>query len=321
MTRYFLHRIVRSVFVLLAISFLSFLLFEAAPGDYFTEARLNSQISPHTLEALRLEYGLDRPMLVKYTAWLGSVVRGDWGVSIASNTPVAPLLRTRALNTLALTVPATCIAWAIAIPFGVWIAARPHTAGRRTVGGFVYLLIAVPDLLAVVVLMAIAARTNILPVGGMMSLDAAGAGAWVRFQDALAHLVLPATALAIAALPPLIAHTRAAMAEVLESSFIRAGRASGIPSRRLLYRHALPAAMNPLVSLFGLSVGTLLSSSLLVEAAMGWPGLGGLLLEAAFQRDYYLVIGAVMISAAFLIAGNLLADLLLFAADPRIRRS
>jgi peptide/nickel transport system permease protein len=110
------------------------------------------------------------------------------------------------------------------------------------------------------------------------------------------------------------------MTEVLGSPFIRAARANGIPRMRILYRHALPAAANPLISLLGFSVGTLLSSSLLVEAAIGWPGLGRLLLEAILQRDVYVVIGAVILSAVLLIGGNLLADMLLYIADPRIRK-
>jgi peptide/nickel transport system permease protein len=138
--------------------------------------------------------------------------------------------------------------------------------------------------------------------------------------DTAGRLALPAAALVLAALPPLVANVESAMSEVLDSAFVRAVRAHGIPRARLLYRHALPAAANPLISLFGLSVGALLSSSLLVETVMGWPGLGRLLLEAVLQRDVYVVIGVVTLSSVFLIGGNLLADLLLYAADPRIRR-
>jgi peptide/nickel transport system permease protein len=120
-------------------------------------------------------------------------------------------------------------------------------------------------------------------------------------------------------LPVLVRYVRASVADALEAPFVRAARAHGIPERRVLYRHALPAAANPLVSLFGLSLAGLLSMSLLVEVVLSWPGLGPLLLEAILARDFYLVLGLVLASALLLVGGNLLADVLLLATDPRIR--
>ena len=141
----------------------------------------------------------------------------------------------------------------------------------------------------------------------------------LRLKDIAWHLVLPSLALALATLPALIRHVRSAMIEVLDSPFIRAARGHGIPNSRLLFRFALPVAANPLISLFGFSVATMLSSSLLLEVILSWPGLGPLLVEATLNKDVYVVVGTVMLSAVFLITGNLVADLLLFAADPRIR--
>ena len=142
---------------------------------------------------------------------------------------------------------------------------------------------------------------------------------WNKVKDIAEHLFLPALGLAIATLPPLVRHVRSAMIEVLGAPFIRAARAHGIAERRVLFRYALPVAANPLVSLFGLSVATMLSASLLVEVVLSWPGIGPLLVDAILAKDVYVVIGAVMLSSVFLVAGNLFADLLLFAADPRMR--
>ncbi len=128
------------------------------------------------------------------------------------------------------------------------------------------------------------------------------------------------TALALTTLPTIARHVQSSVDEVLGSPFLGAVRAQGVPQRRLLYRYALPVAANPLISLFGLSIAGLLSTSLLIEVIMGWPGIGPLLLEAILSRDVYVVIGSVLVSTVLLLAGNLLADLLLFAADPRIRR-
>jgi peptide/nickel transport system permease protein len=166
----------------------------------------------------------------------------------------------------------------------------------------------------------LAARTGWFPAGGMTSPGFDSLPPLARLADLLWHLALPALALAVLALPPLQRHVRASMAEVLDAPFVRAARALGIPERRLLFRHALPAAANPLLTLFGLSLAGLLSGSLLVEVVMAWPGLGTLLLNAILARDLHLVVAPVLLSTVLLLAGNLAADLLLYAADPRIRR-
>src|SRR5207249_7711418 len=140
-----------------------------------------------------------------------------------------------------------------------------------------------------------------------------------KLRDLASHMILPVTALVLSFLPLLVRHVRAAVADVLNAPFLLAAIGHGISRRTLLYRYALPAAANPLISLFGFSIGTLLSGSLLVEVVMSWPGLGPFLLEAILARDLYVVIGGVLLSTLFLIGGNFLADLLLYWADPRIR--
>jgi peptide/nickel transport system permease protein len=140
-----------------------------------------------------------------------------------------------------------------------------------------------------------------------------------RLQDAALHLFLPVVALALGTIPILVRHVRSAMVGVLDSPFVEAARGHGIPKWRLIYRHALPAAMNSLISQLGFSIGALLSMSLLMEVVLSWPGLGPLVLEAILARDVYVVIAAVMLSSVFLVIGNLVADLLLYWSDPRIR--
>jgi len=140
-----------------------------------------------------------------------------------------------------------------------------------------------------------------------------------KLRDLARHMTLPVIALVLSSLPLLVRHVRAAVADVLDAPFLLAAQGHGIPRRRLLYRYALPAAANPLISLFGLSIGALLSGSLLIEVVMSWPGLGPLLLEAILARDLYVVIGGVLFSTLLLLGGNFLSDVLLFLADPRIR--
>jgi len=317
--KYILRRLVHSIVLLFAISFLCFGLAQIAPGDFFDAMRLNPRISSQTIDHIRSEYGMDQLFLVRYWRWLHSTFEGQMGFSFAYNGPVWPLLRVRSRNTLVLTLTSTTLAWLVAIPLGVWSAEKRGTWGDRFVGLVTSTLLTVPDLFIFLALLLLAVRTGWFPTGGMESLGAGEMSYWSRISDTARHVILPALGLAIVALPVLLRHVRSAMVEALESPFIRAARGHGIPRARLLYRYALPVAMNPLISLFGLSVAAMLSTSLLAEVILSWPGLGPLLLEAILSRDIYIVTGAVMLSSVFLLAGNLLADLLMFASDPRIR--
>jgi peptide/nickel transport system permease protein len=317
--RYLSRRLAHGLLLLAGVSVLSFGLTALAPGDFLNEMKLDPRISPETVAALRDRYGLDQPLPLKYLHWLQSVGRGELGYSFAYNSPVALLLWPRARNTLLLTVPATTIAWLIAVPLGAWSASQRGRWGDRVAAVATTALLVVPELLLGLGLLLFAVRTGYFPVGGMMSSRVADLGNWDALKDVAVHMVLPASALILLALPVLVRHVRASLIDVLGTPFIQAARARGVPPRRLLFRDALRAAANPLLSLLGLSIAGLLSTSLVVEALMSWPGLGPLLLEAIAARDFHLVIGAVMCSTLLLLMGNLLADALLFLADPRLR--
>jgi len=313
-------RLAQTLFLLFGVSVLAFLFIDLAPGKYLEEMRLNPQISQKTLAALQAEYGWDRPLAVRYVLWLRSVARGEFGFSFAYNSPVWPLLKTRAFNTLILTLSAMLCSWLIAVPIGISAATR---AGRwedqvSAVGTTFFL--AMPDILIGLALLAFALHTRWFPTGGMHALTSTETGILALAKDLVLHLVLPVTALVAASLPVLIRHVRSAVLDVLNSPFIVAARGHGISRARIMFGHILPAAANPLISLLGVSFGTLLSGSLLIEVIMSWPGMGPMLLQAVLERDPYIVIAAVMLSTLFLITGNLMADGLLYMVDPRIRR-
>ena len=317
--RYVGRRLLRAVVLLLGVSTLCFLFTEMAPGSFFDEMRLNPQISPETISALRAHYGLDQPLVVRYGRWIASAVRGDFGYSIAYNVPVAPLLWSRAKNTLLLTTAATLLTWLMAVPLGVWTATSRGRWLDKVVATGTSLLISVPEIVIAMALLALAVRWRAVPVGGMMSLGFEELSAWGKLQDVLLRMLLPTSILVLASIAVVVRHIRASVLEVLDTPYIQAARGHGIARARLLFRHVLPVAANPAISLFGFSLAALLSGSLLVEVVTGWPGLGPLILDATLSRDLYLVIGGVMFSAVFMAAGNFIADLLLLAADPRIR--
>ena len=312
-------RLLHAILLLIGASLLCFLFSTLAPGSYFDEMKLNPQISSATVAALRSQYGLDQPLPLRYEHWVKSVLHGEWGYSFAYNLPVRGLVVIRARNTLLLTSLAAALAWLIAIPLGVWTASRPGQWEERLSMAVTSFLLSVPELVVALGLLYCVIRTHALPVGGMVSADHDSLGLWGRVRDLSAHLIVPVATLVLASLPILIRHVRASMMEVLQAPFIQSARGHGIGRMTLLFRYALPAAANPLISLFGLSVAGLLSGSLLVEVISGWPGLGPLLLEACLSRDFYVVVGVVTASTLFMILGSLLADVMLAMADPRVR--
>ena len=321
MIRYVLRRLGHGLLMLFGISIFLFILLQAAPGDYLSDLRLNSQISAETIAGLRAQYGLDQPLPVRYWKWVKSSAKGEFGYSFAYNVPASTLLWPRARNTLLLSLPAVLISWLIAVPLGVLVAGSRRRWVNRLFSAGTSTLLAMPDVLIALLALLVALKTGLFPVGGMNSLGMEQQSAWGGLRDLIWHMTLPVMALVIVLLTMVLRHVRASVGEVLESTYMRAAEGHGLPRLKLLFRYALPAAANPLISLFGLSVALLLSISLLIEVVMSWPGMGPLLLESILSRDIFVVIGAVLLSTVFLIAGNLLGDVLLYAFDPRIRIS
>jgi len=317
--RYILRRTLHLGFLLLGVSLLSFFFLALAPGNFLDNLRLNPQISTETVAALRVQYGLDQSALMQYFHWLRSLMHGDFGFSLAYNQQASALLLPRARNTLLLTITAAAVSWILSLAVGIWAATHRNRFLDRVISLGTTTLLGIPDLLLLLLLLLLAARTSILPVGGMVSLDFEAMSFTQKCTDLAAHMMLPLGALVLGALPTLVSHIRDAMSTALQEPFLMAGAGHGISRRRLVLRYALPVAANPLISLIGFTVGALLSGSLLVEMVLGWPGLGPLLLEAIMSRDIYLVIGAVMFSSFFLVGGTFLADLFLYWNDPRIR--
>jgi len=311
-------RLVHSAFLLSAISAFTFGIAQLAPGTFLDDIRLNPQVSSRTIDLLRVEYGLDQPLPIRYVRWLSSVGKGEFGYSLAYNVPVSKLLWTRTQNTVLLGATAMLLGWMIALPLGIWTAFRPRSWIDRGSSVGSTLLLATPELALGMLFLLAATRWGILPAGGMMSIHSEQ-NRWLAITDVVRHLVLPAAVLALVAVPVLLRHVRAATVEALNSPFIQAAMGHGIGNGRLLLRHALPAAANPLISLFGLSLAGLVSGSFLVEIITGWPGLGPLFINAVFARDLHIVMAVVMLFSVVLVLASLASDLLLYAIDPRVR--
>lgn len=317
---YTVKRILQALLTLLLASALSFFIIQLAPGDYLDTLRLNPQISQETLQDLQTRFGLDKPVWQQYWRWLTQVVtQGNFGISFAYQRPVADILWERIPPTLLLAFSSIVITWAIAIPLGIIGAVHQNKAIDRVLRVISYIGQGFPTLITGLLLLFFAQLTSpLFPVGGMTSIDHADLSWFGKMLDIGWHLILPTLALSITGFAGLQRIMRGQMLDVLRQDYIRTARAKGLPENRVIYVHALRNAVNPLITLLGFEFASLLSGAFITESFFNWPGLGRLILEAVRAQDLYLVMASLMMGAVMLILGNLIADLLLKVADPRI---
>ena len=309
-------RLILGALLILLVSSSGLILARLAPGD-FTSELIGSGVTARTIARERARHGVDRPLVEQYVAWLGRAVRFDFGTSIRYGRPVRSLVVERAKNTAGLATLALLLAFAIGVPMGVWSGSTRTPALRRLIESASVVGVSLPPLLTSLVFVLVAARTGWFPIGGMMSLAAENATALGRLADFLWHAALPASAIAIPIAATLERMQSQAMRDTMAQPFVRAAAARGVPQGRIVWVHALKASIPPIVAIFGVIVGGVLSGSFAVEIVMAWPGLGRLLYEALVARDMYLVAGCGAAGAVFLALSGLVADVTVAAIDPR----
>jgi peptide/nickel transport system permease protein len=269
----------------------------------------------------RARYGLDRPLVQQYGAWLGRAFRLDLGTSLLYRRPVNELLRQRGANTAALFLAALLVSMLLGLPAGIVTGSRPRGVLPAALRATSLVLLSLPSLVTSLVLVLLAARTGWLPIGGMVSATPIdpGTGAWLA--DVAWHMVVPTLALALPLAATIERVQSQSMAAALAQPFTLASLARGVPRTRLVWRDTLRAAAGPVASTYGFVLGALLSGSFVVEVVTAWPGLGSLMYDGLRARDLYLVAGCAAAGAAFLAAGTFVSDVALVLADPRLRRS
>jgi peptide/nickel transport system permease protein len=320
-TLYIVKRLLQGILTLFLASILCFAIIQLAPGDYLDTLKSNPQISSEYLAQLQQQFGLDQPPVVQYWRWLVRVVtRLDFGRSFVYYRSVSSLLAERIVATLLLAIASIIITWAIAIPLGIISAVKQNSTIDRVLRVISYLGQGFPSFITALLLLFIAqVTTPLFPVGGMTSINHADFSLIGKILDIGWHMILPTIALSITSFAGLQRLTRGQLLDVLRQDYIQTARAKGLSENRVLYVHALRNAINPLITLIGFEFASLLGGSFIAEFFFNWPGLGRLILEAVRAQDLYLVMGSLMMGAAMLILGNLLADLLLKAVDPRIK--
>lgn len=326
MLRYLLRRILLAVPLLLGIATVLFFLLHLAPGDP-TSTLFGPYVSEEAMERLRRSWGLDRPLHVQYVKWLGAVFTGDLGYSFTRNQPVATLLARILPNTLILSGAALVLAFAGGIVLGVVQALKRNTlldSALSVVSLFFYSMPSFWLALMMILVFSLFAGSVwswpiSFPASGMVSADHDLLGPWEQVRDRVAHLVLPATTLALVLAAGLARYVRGSMLEAMNQDYVRTARAKGLPERTVILRHVLRNALIPVVTLLGLYLPFLFSGTVFVEVVFSWPGMGKLIVDAIGQRDYPVVLGGGLLFAAVVVAGNVVADLLYRVVDPRIR--
>lgn len=321
MLKLILRRLLALLPLLLAVALGSFLLVRLAPGDFLAEMSLNPQVSEETLARLREQYAIDRPWYAQFGKWLGGVVRGDFGYSFAYNCEAGSLIYERLLNTALLALAGLALTLLVALPLGLLAAKHSSSALDRVLAILSALSLSSPSFLLALLAIVLAARTAWLPIGGVRSLDFERLSAAGKLVDFLRHLILPATVLALRHVPSFYRQLRASLIETLSQDYILTARAKGLPERPVFLKHALGNAINPLITMLGNSLGSLLSGAFIVEVIMSWPGLGSLTVSSLLSRDLYVLVACLVFAALLLALGNLLADILLAMTDPHIHNT
>ena len=321
MRTFLIRRMLAAVPLILFVTFFTKAMLVLSPGNFLDELRLKPNISRDYLERMEQKYHLDsRNVFERYWYWLKPALKGDLGDSFTTSAPVTTLIGQRMLNTLMLTGSALVFSWALAIPLGVLAGVYRNRWVDKLCSFVSFFGLSIPSVFFSLLLVLFAAKTGWFPAGGIHDqVNWDYMSGWQRFTDTLWHLVLPTVVLGTLGMAQYMRQMRSEMVETLSQDYIRTARAKGLSERRIIFRHALGNAINPLVTLFGLSLAYLLAGALLTEYVFTWPGLGTLVYEALRDKDEPLVMAAVTLLVVMLVVGNLIADVLLAIIDPRIR--
>lgn len=306
-------RLLQGVLVLFLISVFTFFLVNLAPGG--PSSLIDFQSTAEQREARLKQYGLDKPVPIRYLTWLGSALQGDLGTSINQGLPVASLLKQRFATTLQLAVAALFLATLFGVLLGVAAALNRNGVIDQIVSVISTLGMSIPNFwLGIVVILLFSVQLRLLPASGSYTI-----GAQFSLMDRLEHLILPAGVLAFSLMPNVLRVTRSALLEVKASDFVRTAKAKGLLERHVLWKHTFKNALVPVIAILGLITTVLFSGSVVIESVFGWAGLGRLAIEAANGRDYPVILGVTMLVGTLVVLVNISVDLLYALVDPRMR--
>ncbi len=337
MLTYLFRRLLVSLPLLLLIALELNLLVHMVPGDP-TAVFIDPRFPPEYIEQIKVSLGLDRPLHVQIAKWFANILQLDFGISFFHQRPVSEMILDALPNTLLLSAVSMVLIFLLGTSVGIYSAVRQYSWKDQVVTVSSLFFYSMPSFwLSLMLILLAAVVAPHWPSSGMvgetiMLKEAAIAealqmgeapevtiGFFERLFDLLQHLLLPAIALGVAPAAGVARYTRSAMLEVVRQDYIRTARAKGVPGRRVIVKHALRNALIPVITLLGLYLPFLISGAVLVETIFAWPGMGRLIVEGVFQRDYPVILGTGLLLAVMVVIGNLVADILYSAVDPRIR--
>lgn len=321
MRTFLTRRLLAAIPLIIVVTFITKAMLVASPGNYLATIRLNPAISREYVAQMEHMYHLDsNNVFERYWYWFWPAVQGDFGYSFTKSATVGSLIGERVLNTLLLTGSALVFSWLLAIPLGMLAAVYRNRWPDKLIGFISFFGLSIPSVFFSLLLILFAAKTGLFPAGGIHNqVNWDVMNGWERLVDTLWHLFLPMVVLGTIGMAQYVRQMRSEMIETLSQDYIRTARAKGLSRWRVLTRHALGNAINPLITIFGFSLATLLAGALLTEYVFGWPGLGTLIFDALSSKDEPIVMASVVMLVLMLVVGNLIADVLLAIIDPRIR--
>jgi peptide/nickel transport system permease protein len=328
---YIIKRLLQIIPVVFGVTLIAFALIHLAPGDPVINM-LGQHATQQEIDEARAKFGLDQPLYIQYFIWIGDVLHGDLGRSIISHEQVTIEIASRFPNTIELAIAAMIFAILIGVIAGIISATKQYSVADYSVMGVALFGISMPVFwLGIMLMMIFGVFLGWLPIGGridllipfqritgFMVIDSIITGNGAALISVLRHLILPAIALGTIPMAIIARTTRSSMLEVLRQDFIRTERAKGLSERKVIYKHAIRNAMVPVVTVIGLNFGLLLSGAILTETVFSWSGVGRLVVDSVFDRDYPLVIGCILVFALVFVIVNLITDLLYTYIDPRI---
>ncbi|GAC1316709.1 MAG: ABC transporter permease [Acidimicrobiales bacterium] len=310
--RVILRRLGYLVPVMLVVTFVSFMLIKLLPGDPAI-LKLGTSATPEAIKALHHEHGLDRPLVVQYASWLGHLVRGDLGRSYISNQPVMRTIRQQLPTTVELLLVAQLLALALAVPAAIYAAYRPNRLFDRISTSASFSMLALPAFVSGVFLVYVfAIRLHVFPASGWTPISQ-------NLGENLRTVALPAITLALPLVAAYLRLLRSDLMSTLQEDFITMARSKGLPTWRVLLRHAFRPSTFSLVTVIGLNTGALVGGALIVEVIFALPGIGALAVTSVFQRDYLVVQGTIVLVALGYVLVNFLVDVIYAIVDPRVR--
>ena len=325
MLNYIVRRIMYALILLVVISFVSFVIIKLPPGDFLTQKitqlRARGDRSAEAqVETYRIRYGLDQAFVVQYTTWALNFLRGDFGESFEFERPVRDLLGERVTFTVVLALATIIFVWALAIPLGVYSAVKQYSPGDQIITTVSFIGIGMPDFLLALLILYYAITVLDIEATGLFSQQFVDAPwSFARFIDLLKHLWIPALISAVTGIGGLTRIMRGNLLETLGQPFVEAARARGLTNRAVIWKHAVRIAINPLIVILGSSLPVILGGNALVSIVLNLPTIGPLFVDSLKKLDMYMAGTCIVLFSLLLLIGNLLADLALAWADPRIR--